>query len=76
MGDLSASIQASAAGLRSSEAVYEQARRQIAAQVARSYFAIIEQQMQLTLDRVTVGGFWFNPGSSDQIFVGTIGVAF
>jgi multidrug efflux system outer membrane protein len=51
MGDLSASIQASAAGLRSSEAVYEQARRQIAAQVARSYFAIIEQQMQLTLDR-------------------------
>lgn len=51
MGDLSASIQASAAGLRSSEAVYEQARRQIAAQVARSYFAIIEQQMQLALDR-------------------------
>lgn len=51
MGDLNASIQASAAGLRSSEAVYEQARRQIAAQVARSYFAIIEQQMQLTLDR-------------------------
>ncbi len=51
MGDLSASIQASAAGLRSSEAVYEQARRQIAAQVARSYFAIIEQQLQLALDR-------------------------
>ncbi len=51
MGGLSASIQASAAGLRSSEAVYEQARRQIAAQVARSYFAIIEQQMQLALDR-------------------------
>lgn len=51
MGDLSASIQASAAGLRSSEAVYEQARRQVAAQVARAYFAIIEQQMQLALDR-------------------------
>ena len=51
MGDLNASIQASAAGLRSSEAVYEQARRQIAAQVARAYFAIIEQQMQLALDR-------------------------
>jgi hypothetical protein len=32
--------------------------------------------VQLTLDRVTVGGFWFNPGSSDQIFVGTVGVTF
>lgn len=51
MGDLSASIQASSAGLRSSEAVYEQARRQIAAQVARAYFTIIEQQVQLSLDR-------------------------
>ncbi|OYW42378.1 MAG: hypothetical protein B7Z38_05275 [Rhodobacterales bacterium 12-64-8] len=51
MGSLSASIQASAAGLRSSEAVYEQARRQIAAQVARSYFAVIEQRLQLDLDR-------------------------
>ncbi len=32
--------------------------------------------VQLTLDRVTVGGFWFNPGTGDQIFVGTIGVTF
>ena len=51
MGDLNASIQASAAGLRSTEAVYEQTRRQIAAQVARSYFIVIEQEQQLDLDR-------------------------
>jgi NodT family efflux transporter outer membrane factor (OMF) lipoprotein len=51
MGDLNASIQASAAGLRSTEATYEQTRRQIAATVARSYFAVIEQQAQLDLDR-------------------------
>ena len=51
MGDLSASIQASAAGLRSTEATYEQTRRQIAAQVARTYFTVIEQQQQLELDR-------------------------
>ena len=31
---------------------------------------------QFTWRRVTVGGYWFNPGSSDQIFVGLIGVAF
>ena len=46
-----ASIQASAAGLRSTEAVYEQTRRQIAAQVARAYFTVIEQGQQLDLDR-------------------------
>ena len=51
MGDLNASIQASAAGLRSTEATYEQTRRQIAAQVARAYFTVIEQQAQLELDR-------------------------
>ncbi len=51
MGDLSASIQSSAAGLRSSQATYEQTRRLLAAQVARAYFAVIEQQMQLDLDR-------------------------
>ncbi|HVY89926.1 MAG TPA: TolC family protein [Hyphomonadaceae bacterium] len=51
MGDLSASIQASAAGLRSTEATYEQTRRSIAAQVARAYFAVIEQQLQLDLDQ-------------------------
>lgn len=54
MGDLNASIQAAAAGLRSSEAVYEQTRRQIAAQVARAYFAVIEGQLQLDLDRQSI----------------------
>lgn len=54
MGDLNASIQASAAGLRSTEAVYEQTRRQIAAQVARAYFAVIEGQLQLELDRQSI----------------------
>lgn len=51
MGDLNSSIQASAAGLRSTQATYEQTRRQIAATVARAYFAVIEQQQQLDLDR-------------------------
>ncbi len=51
MGDLNSSIQASSAGLRSTQATYEQTRRQIAAQVARAYFAVIEQQLQLDLDR-------------------------
>jgi hypothetical protein len=32
--------------------------------------------VQVTWDRFTFGGFWFNPGSSDQVFVGSIGVAF
>lgn len=54
MGDLSASIQASLAGLRSTEATYEQARRQTAAQVARAYFTLIEQQQQLALDRRSI----------------------
>jgi hypothetical protein len=31
---------------------------------------------QLTWERVTIGGYWFNPGSSNQVFVGMIGVAF
>ena len=31
---------------------------------------------QLTWERVTIGGYWFNPGASDQVFVGMIGVAF
>lgn len=53
MGDVSASIRSSIAGLRSTEATYELARRQLAAQVARAYFAILEQQMQLELDQAT-----------------------
>jgi len=51
MGDLSASIRASQAGLRSTEATYELARRQLAVQVARTYFQVIEQRLQLELDR-------------------------
>ena len=31
---------------------------------------------QVTWGRVTIGGFWFNPGSKDQVFVGSIGAAF
>jgi hypothetical protein len=31
---------------------------------------------QLTWRRVTLGGFWFNPGSKDQVFVASLGVAF
>ena len=54
MGDLNASIQAQVAGLRSTEAVYEQTRRQVAAQVARAYFTVIEQQIQLDLDRKSI----------------------
>ena len=53
MGDVSASIRSSIAGLRSTEATYELARRQLAAQTARAYFTIIEQQMQLALDQAT-----------------------
>jgi len=31
---------------------------------------------QLTWRRVTLGGFWFNPGAKDQVFVASLGVAF
>lgn len=31
---------------------------------------------QVIWGRVTLGGFWFNPGSGNQIFVGSIGAAF
>ncbi len=31
---------------------------------------------QVTLGPFTLGGFWFNPGSDDQVFVGALGVAF
>jgi hypothetical protein len=31
---------------------------------------------QLTWGPVTIGGFWFNPGSTDQVFVGSIGATF
>jgi hypothetical protein len=31
---------------------------------------------QASWDRFSLGGFWFNPGADDQIFVGSIGVTF
>jgi hypothetical protein len=31
---------------------------------------------QVTWSTLTIGGYWFNPGSSDQVFVGSIGLAF
>jgi hypothetical protein len=32
--------------------------------------------LQATWKKVTIGGYWFNPGSNEQIFVGSLGVAF
>lgn len=32
--------------------------------------------VQFTWSRVTIGGYWFNPGSSEQVFVGSIGATF
>jgi hypothetical protein len=32
--------------------------------------------LQVTLGPATLGAFWFNPGSKDQVFVGSIGVSF
>jgi len=32
--------------------------------------------VQFTWNRVTVGGYWFNPGSDEQVFVGSIGATF
>lgn len=31
---------------------------------------------QLTWGRVTIGGYWFNPGSSDQVVVASFGLTF
>jgi hypothetical protein len=31
---------------------------------------------QVSWDRFTLGGYWFNPGADDQIFIGSVGVAF
>jgi hypothetical protein len=31
---------------------------------------------QVTWGHVTIGGYWFNPGSREQVFVGTIGAVF
>jgi hypothetical protein len=31
---------------------------------------------QVTWGPITIGGYWFNPGAGDQVFVGMIGAAF
>ena len=31
---------------------------------------------QVTVGIVTIGGYWFNPGAGDQVFVGSLGVKF
>jgi hypothetical protein len=31
---------------------------------------------QVTWGRVTIGGYWFNPGSNEQVFVGMLGATF
>ena len=31
---------------------------------------------QVSRGRITIGGFWFNPGSHDQVFVASIGATF
>jgi len=31
---------------------------------------------QLTWGKITIGGYWFNPGSREQVFVGMIGAVF
>lgn len=52
----------------------------LAAQRTRAYGGERDIQRgpfaQVTWSRFTLGGFWFNPGSSEQVFVGSIGVAF
>jgi hypothetical protein len=32
--------------------------------------------VQFSVAKVTVGGYWFNPGSSEQVFVASLGIAF
>lgn len=52
----------------------------IAGQRTRIYGGYREIQRgpfaQLTWGLVTIGGYWFNPGANDQVFVGMIGVVF
>ncbi len=52
----------------------------IAGQRTRAYGGDREFQRgpfaQFTWGPVTVGGYWFNPGASDQVFVGSIGANF
>jgi hypothetical protein len=51
-----------------------------AGQRTRAYGNELELQRgpfaQATWGPVTIGGYWFNPGSSEQVFVGMIGATF
>jgi hypothetical protein len=55
-------------------------RAGLVAQRTRSYGGERDIQRgpfaQVTWRRLTLGGFWFNPGSSDQVLVVSIGAAF
>jgi hypothetical protein len=52
----------------------------IAGQRTRAYSGERDIQrgpfLQLTFGPFTIGGYWFNPGSDDQVFVGSIGASF
>jgi hypothetical protein len=52
----------------------------LAAQRTRAYGGERDIQrgpfIQLAFGPVTVGGYWFNPGSNEQVFVGQAGVSF
>jgi hypothetical protein len=52
----------------------------LAAQRTRAYGGDRDIQRgpfaQVTWRRITIGGFWFNPGSKDQVFVASIGTTF
>ena len=58
----------------------EHVRLGIVGQRTRAYGVDREFQrgpfVQLSWKRMTLGAFWFNPGSHEQVFVGAIGVAF
>lgn len=58
----------------------EQVRLGLAGQRTRSYGVDREFQrgpfVQLSWKRATLGAYWFNPGSHEQVFVGAIGIAF
>lgn len=52
----------------------------LAAQRTRAYGSERDVQrgpfVQFSWKRLTLGGYWFNPGSSEQVFVGSLGVTF
>jgi len=58
----------------------ERLRLGLVGQRTRSYGVDREFQrgpfVQLSWKRATLGAYWFNPGSHEQVFVGAIGIAF